>query len=132
MLIARRKQWSTWSSFKKIVNIVFNKSTQETRTQLFRLVLHKKEMLRKRINPKNRLQKELWHKIAKKGILPLTKDKLTVGVWWYSFEQVSRYIFYTLLFFGYNIVVTGMYVIFVTLNSMFSTNIEKNMQSPIV
>ena len=33
---------------KEIVNIVFNKSTQETRrTQLSRLILHKKEMSRK-------------------------------------------------------------------------------------
>ena len=39
----RRKRWSTWSSLKEIVNLVFNKSTGETRrTRLSKLILHKK------------------------------------------------------------------------------------------
>ena len=45
---------------------LYNKSTQETRrTWLSRLILHK-ETPRRRINPKNWLQYELWHKIPKK------------------------------------------------------------------
>ena len=79
------------------------------------------EMPRKRINPKNRLQKELWHKIPKKGILSLTKVKLTVGDWWRCFKQVSHYISYTLLFLV--IILLFLELIFVTLNSMFTTSI---------
>ena len=123
----RRKRWSTRSSLKEIVNFVFNKSTQETRILFSRLILHKKETTRRRINPKNWLQNELWHKIPKKGILTLTKVKLIVGSWQHCFEQVrgcnSLYPY---------LVVTWMYVIFVTLNSMFWTSIGKNMQSRIL
>ena len=55
IFISRRmKRWFTRSSLKEIVNFVFNKSTQETRrTQSSRLILHKKEMPRRRRNPKN-------------------------------------------------------------------------------
>ena len=88
----RRKEWSIWSSLKEIVNFVFNKSTQETRTQLSRLILHKKETPRRKINLQNWLQNELWHKIPKKGGSSLTKVKLTVGGWQHGFEQVCRYI----------------------------------------
>ena len=129
------KRWTTRSSFKEIVNFVFNKSTQETRrTQLSRLNLHKTETLRRRRNPKNWLQNELWHKIPKKGILSLTKVKLTVGGWLHGFEQVSRCISLSpsfFFFFGSNIAVTWMYVIFVTLNPIFSTSIGENMPSRI-
>ena len=46
-------------SLKEIENFVFNKSTQKTRTRLSRLILHKKEAPRRRINPKDWLQNEL-------------------------------------------------------------------------
>ena len=123
-----RKRWTTWCSLKEIINFIFNKSTLETRrTHFSRLILYKKETPRIRINPKNWLQKELWHKIPKNGILSLTKVKLTVGGWRHCFMQVSRYISLYRSFFGYNIVVTWMYVVFVTLNSMGElTTSEKN------
>ena len=50
--------------------------------------------------------------------------------------KYQRKVFYHeqnfIFFFSYNIVVTWMYIIFVTLNSMFSTSIGKNMQSWIL
>ena len=47
----RKKQWSTRSSLKEIVNFVFNKSTQEIRrTRLSRLILQKKETPKKEKN----------------------------------------------------------------------------------
>ena len=87
IFISKRRKWlSTRSSLQEIVNFVFNKSTQETRkTRLSKLILHK-ETPRRRTNPKNWLQNELWHKIPKKGILSLTKVKLTVGGWRHCFE----------------------------------------------
>ena len=101
----RRKRWYTRSSLKEIVNFVFNKSTQETRrTRLSRLILHKKETPRRRKNHKHWFQNELWHKKPKKGILSLTKVKLTVGGWRHGFEQVSRYISFNPFFLN-NIVV---------------------------
>ena len=129
----RRKRWSTRSSPKEIVNFVFNKSTQETRNILLSKLVLQKKTSRKRANAKNWLQKELWYKIPKNGILSLTKVKLIVGVWRHCFEQVINF-FYILLpflisfFLFLNIVVTWMYVILVTLNSIFSTSIGKNMQ----
>ena len=94
----RRKRWFTQSSLKEIVNFIFNKFTQETRTQLSRLILHKEETPRKRINPKNWLQKELYHNISKNNILSFTKVKLTVGGWRLGFEHVSRISFYRSFF----------------------------------
>ena len=132
----KRKRWSTRSSLKEIVNFVFNKSKQETRrTPLFRLILHKKETPRRRFNPKNWLQNELCHKILKKGILSLTKVKLTVGRWRHGFEQVSRYISLypsSSFFFCYNIIVTWMYVIFVTLFNVFDKHRGKYAKLDIV
>ena len=122
IFISRRRKWlSTWSSFKEIVSFVFNKSTQETRrTQFSQLILYKNEMQRKRIKPKNRLQKELWHKIPKNSILSFTKVKLTVGGWQYCFEQVNHYFLYPIPFFLVIILLLlWMYIIFVTLNSVF-------------
>ena len=89
----RRMRWSTRSSLKEIVNFIFNKSTQETRRKrLSWLIPHKKETPRRRTNPKNWLQNELWHKITKNGILSLIKVKLSVRGWRHGFKQVSRFI----------------------------------------
>ena len=94
----RTKRWSTQSLLKEIVNFVFNKNTQETRrTRLSGLILYKKTL--RRINPKNWLLNELWHKIPKKGILSFIKVKLTVGGWWYGFVQLSRISLYPSFFF---------------------------------
>ena len=91
----RRKQWSTWSSHKQIVNLIFTKSAQETRrTQLSRLILQKTETPRRRINLKNWLLNGLKPKIPKEGILSLTKVELTIGGW----QSVIVFLF-TLLFF---------------------------------
>ena len=85
----RRKQWSTQSSLKEIVNFVFNKYIQETRRiQLSWLILQKKETLRKRKNPKDWIQNELWPNIQKNSILSLTEVKLTVGGWQHCFVQI--------------------------------------------
>ena len=135
----RRKWWSTRSSLKEIVNFVFNKSTQETRRiRLSRLFLYKKETPRRRINPKNWLLNELWHKIPNKGILSLTKVKLSVDGWRHGFKQVSHCISFctsSFLFFfwwgGYNIVITWMYFIFVNLFNVFG-ELRKNTQSRIL
>ena len=87
----RRKRWSTRSLLKEILNFVFNKSAQETkRTGLSRLILHKKEIPRRRINPKNWHQNELSYKIPKNGILWLIKVKPTIGGWWHGFKHASR------------------------------------------
>ena len=88
------------------------------------MILHKKEMPR-RINAKNWLQNELCHKIPKNGILSLTKVKLTVSGWRHGFKQVSCCISLYPSFFGYNIIVTWMYVIFVTLFNDFDKHREK-------
>ena len=84
----------------------------------------------KKINPENWLQKELWHKIPKSGILSLTKVKPTVGSWHHCFEQVSRNIFFTSFFFflffgggGFIILSLLECIIFLLPYSMFSTSI---------
>ena len=108
------------------------KSTKETRTLLSRLVLSEKEAPRKRTNPKNWLQKELWHKITKKDILSLTKVKLTIGVWQHCFEQVSRYISsYSSPFF---VITLSLFecMLFLLPYSMFSTSIREDVPSRIL
>ena len=97
------------------------------------MILHKKETLRRRINPKNWLLNELWHRILKKGILSLTKVKLTVGGSRHGFKQISRCIsLYPSSFFGDNIVVIWMYVIFVILFKIFGKNREKYVKPDFV
>ena len=127
----RRKRWSTRSSLKEIVTFVFNKSTQETRRiRLSRLILPKKETPRRRINPKNWLRKELWHKIPKKGILSLTKVKVIVGDWQHCFEQVRRYISLRPSFFWGVIILSLLECkLFLLSYLIFSISIGKNMQS---
>ena len=51
--------------------------------------------------------------------------KLIVGGWRHGFEQVSRCISLYPSFFGYNMVVTWMYVIFITLFNVFDKQREK-------
>ena len=62
----------------------------------------------------------------------LTKVKLTLGGWRHCLRKSVVIFLYTLLLFGYDIVVAWMYVIFVTLNAMFSISMGENMQSRIL